>query len=167
MVNKPQTYFAHPNHERIRQFLRDLFANPDLETIETEAAVFFSKNGVPLQDFPFFEPSYSRSILYRAENGFEAMAARWNKDTITATHGHPMFAFYYLLEGELFVENFVKDGAGVSLKDSKTYSPGQYFCMRGTADTFDNGIHRITATQESLSFHIYSDDAMKGEMFRI
>jgi hypothetical protein len=167
MVNKPQTYLGHPNHERIRQFLRNLFATPDLQTIDTEAAVFFAKNSVPLLDFPPFEPSYSRTILYRAENGFEAMAARWTKNTITKIHGHPMFAFYYLLEGELFVENFVKDGAGVSLKDSGTYSPGQYFCLRGTADTFDNGIHRITATQESLSFHIYSDDAMKGEIFQI
>ena len=167
MSKKPQTYLGHPNHERIRMFLRELFAAPDPDTIETESAAFFDRNRVPLLDFPPFEPLYSRTILYRAENGFEAMGARWSKDVVSAIHGHPMFAFYYLLEGELSVENFEKDGAGVRKIGTRKCSPGQYFCMRGNAGAFDNGIHRVTAVQESLSIHIYSDDAMKGEIFQI
>jgi quercetin dioxygenase-like cupin family protein len=95
------------------------------------------------------------------------MAARWSKGAVSAIHGHPMFAFYYLLEGELSVENFEKDGAGVRKTGTRRYNPGQYFCMHGNAGVFDNGIHRVTAVQESLSIHIYSDDAMKGEIFQI
>ena len=167
MSRKPQTYMGHSNQERIRIFLRELFAAPDPDSIETEAANFFANNRVPLLDFPLFEPLYSRTILYRAENGFEAMAARWSKDAISAIHGHPMFAFYYLLEGELSVENFVKEDGGIRKTDTKKYLPGQYFCLRGNAETFDNGIHRVTARQESLSIHIYSDDAMKGEIFML
>ena len=165
MISKePQTYLGHPNQERIRLFLRKLFAAPDLTLIESEAAAFLAKTSVPTLDFPS-APHYSRTILYRAENGFEAMAARWSKDTITAIHGHPMFAFYYLLEGELSVENFEKEGSGIRKTTTKRYSPGGHFCMRGKADTFDNGIHRVTAVQESLSIHIYSADAMEGEKF--
>ena len=164
ILQKPQTYLGHPNQERIRMFLRKLFAAPDLDGIDTEAAAFFAKYSVPLLDFPS-APLYSRTILYRAENGFEAVAARWRKDAITAIHGHPMFAFYYLLEGELSVENFEKEGSGLRKTITKRFSPGEYFSMCGKADTFDNGIHRVTAVQESLSIHIYSDDAMKGEIF--
>lgn len=161
---EPQTYLGHPNQERIRSFLRNLFAVPNLRTIEPEAAAFFARNSVPLMDFPSAS-LYSRTILYRGENGFEAMAARWSKDTITAIHAHPMFAFYYLFEGELSVENFEKNGSDIRKTTTKKYLPGEYFCMRGKAGTFENGIHRVTAVQESLSIHIYSDDAMKGKKF--
>jgi hypothetical protein len=167
MPIKPQTYLGHPNHERIRMFLRELFAAPEPDTIDTEAAAFFDRNRVPLLDFPPFEPHYSRTILYRSENGFEAMAARWSKDVVTTIHGHPMLAFYYLLEGKLSVENFEKDGAGIKKTGTRKYSPGQHFCMHGNTGAFDSGIHRVTAVQESLSIHIYSGDAMKGEIFQI
>ena len=163
--NKPQTYLGHQNQERIRIFLRKLFATPDLNTIEAGAAAFFTKNSVPLLDFPPFEPLYSRTILYRAENGFEAMAARWSRSASTSIHGHPMLSFYYLFEGELSVENFAREGSGLRKTNTIAYNPGQYFCMCGIAGTFDNGIHRVTAIQESLSIHIYSADAMKGETF--
>lgn len=164
ILQKPQTYLGHPNQERIRMFLRKLFAAPDLASIDTEAADFFARHSVPLLDFPP-APLYSRTILYRAENGFEALAARWSKDTITAIHGHPMFAFYYLLEGELSVENFEKEGSGLRKTTTKRHGPGEYFSMRGKIGTFDNGIHRVTAIKESLSIHIYSADATKGEIF--
>lgn len=167
MIKKPKTYMAHPNQEKIRLFLRELFVQPDLERIETEAAAFLGENRVPLSDFPSFAPLYSRTILYRAENGFEAMAARWSKDAVSAVHGHPMLAFYYLLEGELFVENFEKKGSVITKTDKQTYTPGNCFCMWGEPGAFDNGIHRVIAAQESLSIHIYSDDAMKGELFAI
>jgi quercetin dioxygenase-like cupin family protein len=164
---KPQTYLGHPNQERIRLFLRELFMAPDPAIIEIEAPALIAENQVPMHDFPPFAPLYSRTILYRAENRYEAMAARWSKGAVSPIHGHPMFAFYYLLEGELSVENFEKDGAGVRKTGTRRYNPGQYFCMHGNAGVFDNGIHRVTAVQESLSIHIYSDDAMKGEIFQI
>ena len=164
---KPQTYLGHPNQERIRMFLRELFASPDSDSIETEAITFLAKSPVPLLDFPPFEPLYSRTILYRAENHYEAMAARWSKDAISAIHGHPMFAFYYVLEGELSMENFVRDGGGITKTDTRIYKPGQCFSILGNPSTFDNGIHRVSAVQDSLSIHIYSDDAMKGEIFQL
>jgi hypothetical protein len=77
-----------------------------------------------------------------------------------------MFAFYYLVQGELQVENYERRGEGAALLDTKIYRPGQYFCMLGRPHTFDNAIHRVSAPQESLSIHIYSDDAMKGEIFK-
>ncbi|MEN8136400.1 MAG: cysteine dioxygenase family protein [Thermodesulfobacteriota bacterium] len=162
---KPQTYLGHPNQERIRLFLRELFVAPNPNTIETEAPAFFAETPVPLPDFPPFAPLYSRTILYRAENRYEAMAARWSKGAVSPIHGHPMFAFYYLLEGELSVENYKKSASGISKTDTRIYKPGQHFCMLGKAGAFDNGIHRVSAVQESLSIHIYSDDAMKGEIF--
>jgi hypothetical protein len=166
MSKKPQTYMGHPNQEKLRLFLRKLFSEPEPDTIETEVAEFLSQNSLPLHDFPPFERLYSRTILYRAENGFEAMAARWSKDAVSAIHGHPMFAFYYLLEGELLVENYAKEAnSGISKINTLTYTPGQYFCMRGKPGVFSNGIHRVTAVQESLSIHVYSDDAMNGDVF--
>ncbi|VAW41888.1 hypothetical protein MNBD_DELTA03-717 [hydrothermal vent metagenome] len=167
IIRKPQTYMGHPNQEYIRIFLRELFSIPDPEKIAQKTVSFLSDHPVPLSDFPPFAPLYSRTILYRAENHYEAMAARWSKDAISVIHGHPMFAFYYLLEGELSVECFEKSGAKAVRTDTRIYKPGQYFSMLGTPDTFDNGIHRVSAKKESLSIHIYSDDAMKGQIFTI
>ena len=164
---KPQTFMAHPMQERLRIFLRQLFTDPLNTDVEAAAVDFFAKHPVPMDDFPFIDKSYSRTILYRAQNSFEAMAARWCKGAVTAIHGHPSFAFYYLLEGELLVDNFEKKDADIVKIDTRTYAPGEYFCIRGTTGTFDNGIHRVTVVEDSLSLHIYSDDALKGEIFTI
>ncbi len=165
IIKKPRTYMGHPDQERYRCFFRTLFALPDPARIEREAVAFVSEHSLPMTDFPPFAPLYSRTILYRAESGYEAMAARWSENAVSAIHGHPMFAFYYLLKGELVVTNYEKRGGGVVPVETRTYTPGQYFCMLGTQGTFDNGIHRMLAARESLSIHIYSDDAMKGEVY--
>jgi hypothetical protein len=45
------------------------------------------------------------------------------------------------------------------------YETGDFTCNHGIEGRFDNFIHKITAAAESLSLHIYSDDALKGEVF--
>jgi hypothetical protein len=44
-------------------------------------------------------------------------------------------------------------------------SKSQFSSSTGKPGTFDNHIHQVKAVEETLSIHIPSDDAMKGEIF--
>lgn len=120
---------------------------------------------IELAQFKQVEQSYSRSMIWRQNNSYEAMVARWSKGAKTVIHGHPAFGFYYLLHGSFTVENFTRDNESLTKISEKNWLPGEHFTIHGTEGRFDNGIHRITVIEESLSFHIYSDNALKGECF--
>ena len=161
----PKTFLAHPNQPKLQNFFQKLFHDPYALDIEKEAADFFARHPVPIDDFPIVENAYSRTILYRAENRFEALGARWSKGFTSVVHGHPSIVFDYIVEGELFVQNYEKTDAGLVKTDSRSYTSGEYFFSRGKEGAFDNCIHQITVRDESLSLHIYSDNALQGEVF--
>ena len=118
-----------------------------------------------IKSFPLIEKGYSRTILHREPNGFEVMVARWSRHAKTPIHGHPGFSVLYLIEGELSEQSFIKEKDQPIGIDSRIISTGDYSCDKGVDGRFDNAIHQIRATQESLSLHIYSDDALKGEIY--
>lgn len=123
-------------------------------------------NGLKLEeDFPRAPHCYSRNILFRAPDGTEVMAARWDSGARTPIHGHPQLAFVYLLEGRLLIENFARSQNGLVAGETRTLEPGDHLWSRGKSGRFDNAIHRVTALQPSLSLHVYSDDALKGEVY--
>ncbi len=118
-----------------------------------------------LNEYPEVPGSYSRTILYRDPSGFEAIAARWSKNAITPIHGHPQFAFLYLISGALSMDLYAHNDSLLTKTGSRILKPGEYFYSKGTAGTYDNAIHQVSADLDSLSFHIYSDNALKGEIY--
>ena len=118
-----------------------------------------------MASFPKAPDTYSRTIVARQEGGFEAMIARWDMDVAGLVHGHPDYAFYHLLQGRLGVEHFTLGAKGPELVTSCIMEPGDHFCVEGVTGKYDNAIHRITAIEESLSVHMYSDDALLGTSY--
>ena len=118
-----------------------------------------------MDDFPLLEGTYSRTILFRSDNGYEAMAARWSPGTTSSIHGHPQFALIIVAQGRLGVDYYKKHDNQVEMTRSDFLSGAQFFSDIGQAGTFDNHIHQVHAYEETLSIHISSDDAAKGEIF--
>jgi hypothetical protein len=166
LMNCPglKTFLAHPNQPKLQKFFQKMFQDPYAVDIEKEAAHFFANHPVTMDDFPIVEGAYSRTILYRAENRFEALGVRWSKGFTSLIHGHPSIVFDYIMEGELFIQNYEKTRAGLVKTDSRSYTSGEYFFSRGKEGAFDNCIHQITVCAECLSLHIYSDNALQGEV---
>lgn len=112
------------------------------------------------------EGGYSRNIMVCSSSGAELMVARWAEGARTPIHGHPDFAYYHLLGGRLGVEEFTLEKGQPVLKNSLIMNTGDFFSQEGVPGRFDNCIHRITALEESFSFHMYSDDGLKGQLFQ-
>ena len=161
----PKTFLNHPYQWRFKTRLNRLFKDPHPEHI-TEAVVSFLKEyPLPLDDFPILENTYSRTILARTDNEYEAMAARWCKGTVSSIHGHPDYSFLMTVVGKLQIDNYEKSGTGLNKVSSQVLLPGQFIHARAENNRFDNHIHGVHAIEETLSIHISSRDAAKGEIF--
>jgi len=161
----PVTYLGHPHLRLFRKVLFELFLQPDPERLAAAASSFLRQYPLPPADFPVIEKTYSRTILHKGENGFEAMAARWDKDAVTPVHGHPSFIFYHVLEGGLAIDNYRRTPDTILLETSSFLGKGDFFFFQGEEGRFDNHIHQVHAIEETLSIHISSDDSTKGELF--
>lgn len=161
----PITYLSHPHQGKLRRLLLELFIHPDPQNIAAATAAFLRQYPLPLDDFPRIEGTYSRTIVHRDDNGFEAMAARWSKGAITSIHGHPPFIFYFVIDGSLKIDNYRRDETGLILSSSACMGKNEHFFSIGKPGRFDNNIHQVQANEETLSLHISSDDSRKGEVF--
>lgn len=161
----PETSLAERGTHKSQQFFDLLFADGKTTEIESRVLLFLKGNGFRNTNFPLVTGSYSRTILSKRKNGFEAMVARWAPQAMTTVHGHPDYIFYYLLAGRLGVENFTLEKGKPVCIGTRELSPGEHFYQKGVSGTFDNAIHRITVLEDSLSLHVYSDDALKGLCF--
>ena len=128
---------------------------------------FFAAHRLSTIDFPVMKQSYTRTTLLREKTGFEIMIARWDKGSATPIHGHPRYSFLYVIEGELSEQFFIRDNKKLMQVSTLNYKVGDYSYHNGDPGTFDNAIHKITAVQNSLTLHIYSDDALKGVVYNI
>lgn len=162
---KPITYQQHQFHIELRELLQKLFLKPIPNRIIDVITQFLIHHPLPITDFPRLEGTYSRTILHRHSNGYEAMAARWSKGAVSSIHGHPPFVFYYVIEGKLKIDNFRQTSDGLQRSDSLLLNNGQGFHAFGEPGRFNNSIHQVYADEETLSFHISSDDALKGQVF--
>lgn len=163
----PQTFMDHPHQLKLKGLLHDLFIDPDLSQIVNEIVRFIKNNPLVIDDFPLLKGAYTRTILYRGENGFEAMVARWSSGAVSSIHGHPSFTFYYVAEGMLEIDNYKRcsDSYSVEKTNSEILSSTEFFTFTGKTGTFDNNIHQVRAIEETLSIHISTDDSRKGEVF--
>lgn len=164
---KPATYLQDPAHLLLRRLLSNLFAKPEPDEILNSIHTFLGYHFFPMEDFPRLAGSYARTILYRHENGYEAMAARWSKEALSSVHGHPSFVFYFVIQGQLRIDNYSLAPSGLNCTETIILTNGQGFHARGEEGRFDNTIHQVHADEETLSFHISSDDATKGAVFSV
>lgn len=159
------SYHGYSLQKKLRMLLSELFSSPQPEQIVATTVAFLHEYNLPLDGFPRLEGTYLRTIVHRNDNGYEAMAARWSKGAISSIHGHPSFIFYFVIEGRLKIDNYQRNAAGLT-RDSTIYlGKNEHFFSLGKPDRFDNNIHQVQADEETLSLHISSDDATKGEIF--
>ena len=158
---KAETHTLANLPDETRALLRDLIAGLDDEARLLTLSARFRLQG----DFPHAPHCYSRNILLREDNGAEVMVARWDQGAVTPVHGHPQFAFVYVLEGQLQMEHYRETDQGLLLTETVIRNKGQHIYAAGDANRYNNAIHRVTALSPSLSLHVYSDDALKGKAF--
>ncbi len=165
IIRKPLTYQQHPSLGALHYLLQQMFSEPEPMEIPDAVVGILRQHCPRLSEFPRIVGTYSRTILYRHENGYEAMAARWDKGTLTTIHGHPSFLLYYVIEGELKVDNYIRTETGLITGDTMVFRDGEGFYAIGESGRFDNSIHQVQANEETFSLHIFSDDGTKGEVF--
>ncbi len=119
-------------------------------------------------DFQRFAESYVRNYIGQDErSGWEALVMSWQKGNHTSIHGHPQFASYTILSGELLIEGFKlnENGECVKLNEYVARAGDSFFAI-GKVGRFDNHIHRLTCVSDNAhSLHIYSADARMGNVF--
>ncbi|WP_456416629.1 cysteine dioxygenase [Thiolapillus sp.] len=156
-----KTHIAPELPDAMKKILPELVDNLAHESRLLSLSARFRPEG----DFPHAPHCYSRNILLHADNGAEVMIARWDQGAITPIHGHPQFAFVYVLQGQLQMEHYRNTEQGLVLAETIIKHEGQHIYAAGIAGRYDNAIHRVTALTPSLSLHVYSEDALKGKFF--
>lgn len=140
----------------------------------------------PLSHLPFESGGYTRNYIAKEQldrvasrihnptgerpifesSRFEALIMRWDKHSKTSIHGHPSFSFYYVISGIFKVEHFERTALGqLHTKEIQRLAPTDATWSLGRAHRYDNSIHRVTCLIPGLTFHVYSDDALKGNVF--
>ncbi len=116
--------------------------------------------------FPLNKGGYTRNILSK-KDGYWLSFLHWDKDVITPVHGHPDQAFVYAVKGNIEIKNYQQEGKKpLALKDTASLAKGDFIYSHGEAERYDNAIHQISTTEQTLTLHFYSDDPTKGKMFR-
>lgn len=117
-------------------------------------------------DFPLNEGGYTRNILSK-KDGCWLSFLHWDKDVITPVHGHPDQAFVYAVEGNIEIKNYQREARKpLALTDVESLSNGDFIYSHGEANRFDNAIHQISTTEQSLTLHFYSSDPTRGKLFK-
>ena len=91
---------------------------------------------------------------------------RWDQKSKTSIHGHPCFSFYYVISGVFEIERFEQTAPGqLHTKAIQQLTSADATWSLGQANRYDNCIHRVTCLRPGLTFHVYSDNALKGNVF--
>jgi predicted metal-dependent enzyme (double-stranded beta helix superfamily) len=156
------------SNEAFTKMLQQLAAAKyDSENILDNINRFFNHHQLLREDFPVMKNYYTRTVLLKEQSGFEIMMARWDKGAVTPIHGHPEYALMYVIEGQLSEQLFLPEEDRLMKVSTLNYYPGDYSYHKGDSEQFDNSIHRLTAVTNSLSLHVYSDDGLKGKVYRV
>ncbi|MDR0659973.1 MAG: cysteine dioxygenase [Prevotellaceae bacterium] len=121
-------------------------------------------------DFKQTGNTYTRCYIGKdSTSKWEAIVMCWKKGNQTSIHGHPDFASYTFLQGEIAVETFTpQELNSVTKNTERVYKAGESLFAVGKSSHFDNHIHRLTCISDyAYSLHIYSDDARKGKAFSL
>ncbi|MCI5051485.1 MAG: hypothetical protein MRY57_04195 [Candidatus Pacebacteria bacterium] len=143
----------------------------------------FARNNEKLSalasDIPFDSPKdchYKRQVLGKEFNdnetydeNFEVIMGHW-KPTKTSCriHGHPQYMYYQILSGKYLMHLYKIIDTQQKIVEpvqSMIMLPGDTFGICAQSRTMCNGIHSMQCLEAGQTLHIYSDDALKGEIF--
>jgi hypothetical protein len=110
----------------------------------------------------FHDDHYGRNYIGRDDSGWEAIVMTWKKGISSAIHGHPQYAGYTHVSGDIFLEVFEEKDGGLRKVLEHVIKPGESFFAVSDKNDFKNHIHRLTGLTDARTLHIYSDDARKG-----
>lgn len=155
-------------------FFNELMSMVDGSEINNELGEAIKKHALSFigrlepKDFVRSGESYTRCYIGRDDaSKWEAIIMCWKKGDQTAIHGHPNFASYNFLQGEVQVEYYSTANGDAAKKEGEFIGcAGDGFFAVGDADNFDNHIHRLTCLSDyAYSLHIYSNDARMGKVY--
>jgi len=149
----------------LKDLLEEHIINLQPDLLAKQLQEFFKDYPLSLDDFPREEGKYTRTVILRHESGFEVMAARWSRGTISPIHGHPWFNFYSIVDGCLKMDDYLMEKEGIRLISSGELHENEAAFFVGEKGKFDNNIHKVHALEETLSIHISSDDSTKGKIY--
>jgi hypothetical protein len=165
----PEGVEVQPGHDEFFEQLKVEFCNGNITVVEAEkikSLALKEKSKIQSKSWDFSTEKYVRNYIGKAENGLEAIVMGWSKDLKSSIHGHPKFAMYAIITGELEVEIFEFENKIPVLKQTVAAKEGDVFYNIGDSENFDNHLHRISCKSDtSLSLHIYSDDAREGVVY--
>jgi quercetin dioxygenase-like cupin family protein len=112
----------------------------------------------------FYDDAYGRNYIGQDEaSGWEAIVMTWKKGNRSAIHGHPQYASYTVVAGNVLLEVFEETEGGLKKVLEHTAQPGESFFAVSKANNFKNHIHRLSClTDTAHTLHLYSDDARRG-----
>jgi predicted metal-dependent enzyme (double-stranded beta helix superfamily) len=152
-------HFEQPTTKQLLQPVIDSIQQHKFENAITQFEKI--KQQLHLQDLPVLDNGYTRNIL-ESNNGWLAIL-KWDKNSKTPIHGHPDFAFVYVVQGEIINASYnLQEG---SLASPKRIGKGEYFYSTGDKNKFNNAPHRIATQQPAITLHFYSDDGKKGTIY--
>ncbi len=111
--------------------------------------------------------SYSRNIIGTHDNWI-GLICRWEPNVTSSIHGHPPFAYYHVMDGEVAMDMYeaVNDSEARQVSTSELCTGDSIFSIQKKAQ-FDNLIHRVrTANSTVFTLHLYSDNPAKGRVFK-
>ncbi|MDR2414664.1 MAG: cysteine dioxygenase [Odoribacteraceae bacterium] len=156
-----------PGYEKIFEELLSKTAGKPVTTSLGEELKPFAENAarqINPADFQEFVSPYTRNYIGRDEQtGWEMIVMGWRKGDRTAIHGHPLYAGYTGVAGNVLLEVFKKVDGGLKKVLEHVVQPGESFYSVGEVEDFENHIHRLTGlTDTAFTLHVYSADARKG-----
>lgn len=167
--NPNEVIHVKPGYEDFFRELMNLVRKNDLneqlgEKLKHLALTFSSHYDLEAFDIDSAN-QYERTFIGKDESGWEAIIITWRKGRQSSIHGHPQFAAYNVLSGNLKLEIF-EDANGngdITLVNVLKIDENTGLFAIGEFNSISNHIHRITCLSDiSYSLHIYSDDARKG-----
>ncbi|MDR1792876.1 MAG: hypothetical protein LBR36_05495 [Bacteroidales bacterium] len=122
---------------------------------------------IKIEDFmQFYDDRYGRNYLGKDEkSAWEAILMTWKRGICSTIHGHPQYAGYTHVSGEILLEVFEEKDGGIKKVLEHVMQPGESFFAVSDKNDFKNHIHRLTGLTDARTLHIYSDDARKGHNF--
>jgi len=165
----PEPVAIVPGHEVFFESLTKLFGNGIIDEPRAEKIkelVLSEMQRIQEKEWTFSTEKYIRNYVGKVENGLEAIVMGWSKDLKSSIHGHPKFALYAIMTGEIEIEIYQLENGRPVLQQTVVAKEGDVYYSIGTSENFDNHIHRISCKSEtSLSLHIYSEDAREGVVY--
>jgi hypothetical protein len=111
----------------------------------------------------FYDDRYGRNYIGKdSQSGWEAIVMTWKKGVHSLIHGHPQYAGYTHVSGDVLLEVFEETDGGIRKILEHTVKAGESFFAVSDQNDFKNHIHRLTGLTDARTLHIYSDDARKG-----